>query len=204
MSDRVYTIGHSSHTVEHFIELIRRHGVTAVADVRSHPYSRFAPQFSQDQLKFSLKKSGIAYVFLGKELGARSKNMTCYHQGKVQYDLLAKESLFSEGLQRVQTGMKKYSLALMCSEKDPMECHRAILVARQLHAKGISVSHILADGQQMEHAELEKRLLEMHKLSERNLFDSYEEILDQAYMMQGCRIAYQTDITKQQGFPLGM
>ncbi|MEO5331782.1 MAG: DUF488 domain-containing protein [Magnetococcus sp. YQC-5] len=193
MSDVLYTIGHSNHAMEHFLTLLQQHGVKAVADVRSQPYSSYLPQFSQAELKRSLKMAGIAYVFLGKELGARSDNKKCYLQGKVQYDLLAQEPLFVEGLDRVQRGMQTHTIALMCAEKDPLECHRAILVARHLYERGISVSHILASGDLITHAELEKNMLTMLKLAECNLLESREEVLQRAYILQGGRIAYQAD-----------
>ena len=116
----LYSIGHSTHPFETFVGLLHMHGVTALVDVRSHPYSKHFPQFSKDALKDALQKSGITYVFLGKELGARSENPACYRQGKVQYELLAKEPLFAQGLDRLRQGMQNYQIALMCAEKDPL------------------------------------------------------------------------------------
>jgi hypothetical protein len=104
------TIGHSTHPIDAFIALLKQHGVTALADVRSHPYSRHFPQYSKDALKNALAQAQIAYVFLGKELGARSENPACYRQGKVQYDLLAKEPLFAQGLERLRQGLEKYQM----------------------------------------------------------------------------------------------
>ncbi len=196
MSELLYTIGHSNHPIEGFLTLLRQHGVTALADVRSHPYSRHVPHFSHDELKASLKMAGIAYSFLGKELGARTPNRACYRQGKVQYELLAKEPLFLEGLERVHRGMQKYTIALICSEKDPLECHRAILVARHLYENGTHVAHILSNGSLLGHGDLEKRMLELHKLPERSLIDQKEELLQEAYLLQGGRIAYQVDVVK--------
>ena len=142
----LFTIGHSTHTIEKFISLLDKHNIFALADVRSHPFSRHFPQFSKAELKQSLHDAGITYVFLGNELGARSENPACYRNGKVQYDLLAKEPQFEFGLTRLRRGMTQYSIALMCAEKDPLECHRAMLVARKLHEGGTSVKHILSDG----------------------------------------------------------
>ena len=133
----LFTIGHSNHPIEAFIRLLQGHGVTAVGDVRSHPYSRYAPQYSRDPLKVALAQKGIAYVFLDKELGARSKDPGCYKEGKVQYDRLARQPQFAEGISRVTEGMKQYCIALMCAEKDPLECHRTLLVARKLHEAGV-------------------------------------------------------------------
>src|SRR5437870_5320444 len=104
MSDHnhpVLTIGHSTHSMDAFIALLRQHGVTALADVRSAPFSRFNPQFNKEALKHSLKAHGIKYVFLGRELGARSPDRACYENGRVQYARLARTESFHAGLDRV-------------------------------------------------------------------------------------------------------
>lgn len=193
MNPMLYTIGHSNHDIATFVGLLKQHGVSALCDVRSHPYSRFVPQYSRDALKAAIANSGIAYVFLGKELGARSENPSCYRQGKVQYDRLAQEPKFAEGLQRVRQGMDRYCLALMCAEKDPLDCHRALLVARRLHESGLAVSHIRADGTLESQQELESRLLALCKLPEGDMFKEREEFLSEAYLIQGERVAYQDE-----------
>lgn len=187
------TIGHSTHPIEVFINLLQQHGVTALADVRSHPYSRYFPQYSQEALRQSLTQAGIGYVFLGKELGARSENPACYRQGKVQYELLAQEPTFGQGLERLRQGMEKFRIALMCAEKDPLECHRAVLVARQMHDAGTPVQHILADGQLETHQDMELRMLELHNMSEHDMFSTREEIIMDTYRAHGEQIAYQDE-----------
>jgi uncharacterized protein (DUF488 family) len=189
----LFTIGHSTHPIEKFVGLLKQYGVTALADVRSHPYSRHFPQFSQEALKAALAKEQIAYVFLGKELGARSENPACYRQGKAQYELLAKEPLFADGLKRLQIGMERFCLVLMCAEKDPLDCHRAVLVARQMHESGFPVGHIHADGRLEKHAEMEARMLELLKMSNTDMFRSWEEILQEAYRIRGEKIAYEDE-----------
>jgi uncharacterized protein (DUF488 family) len=189
----LYTIGHSNHPIEAFIALLQLHGVTAVGDVRSHPYSRYAPQYSRDPLKAALARMGVAYVFLGKELGARSKNPDCYEQGKVQYDRLARQPEFAEGIRRVTQGMQQRSIALMCAEKDPLECHRTLLVARKLHEAGVEIAHIHADGSLEDHRMLESRLLDVCKLPAGDMFKQRDEFISQAYAIQGERVAYQDD-----------
>lgn len=193
MNSMLYTIGHSNHDIAAFIGLLKQHGISALCDVRSHPYSRFVPQYSRDALKAAVISSGIAYVFLGKELGARSENPSCYRQGKVQYDRLAQEPQFAEGLKRVRQGMDRYCLALMCAEKDPLDCHRALLVARRLHESGLAVSHIRADGTLESQHELESRLLALCKLPEGDMFKGREDFLTDAYAIQGERVAYQDE-----------
>src|ERR1700733_4659701 len=93
----IYTLGHSNQSLECFLFLLKEHNIGAVADVRSHPHSRSNPQFNRDELEDELKSHGVAYVFLGKELGARTDDRTCYKDGKVQYDSLARTELFGEG-----------------------------------------------------------------------------------------------------------
>lgn len=186
----VFTIGHSTHAIEDFIDLLRRNGVTAIADVRSVPYSRMQPQFNRETLAQALKEHGIAYVFLGKELGARSDDRDCYENGRVQYRRLARTELFRSGLDRVQTGSKNLRVALMCAEREPLDCHRTVLVSRELVAAGTDVIHIHADGRTEPHAETMRRLFGMLGLPESDLFRTEAELLDEAYSAQEARIAY--------------
>jgi uncharacterized protein (DUF488 family) len=191
MSECVYTIGHSTHEPERFIELLRAHEIAAVGDVRSSPYSRMNPQYNRETLKTILAAADITYVFLGRELGARSQDPACYERGKVQYDRLARTELFRAGLDRVRDGMERFRLALMCAEKEPLECHRGILVARELEAIGIEVRHILADASIETHSDSMKRLRAELHLPESDLFRTPEEVIADAYRMQGERIAYE-------------
>jgi uncharacterized protein (DUF488 family) len=190
MQQTVFTIGHSTHRQEHFVSLLSQHGVTAVCDVRSKPYSRVNPQFNREVLKETLRANGIAYVFLGNELGARSDDPSCYEDGKVQYDRLANTELFRQGIQRVQEGMKSYRVGLMCAEKEPLECHRTILIARHLATLRLDVQHIHADGRLESHAAAISRLAQQLYLREDDMFRSREEIMAEAYRMQEERIAY--------------
>lgn len=191
---KIYTIGHSNHEIEVFVGFLRQHGVTALGDVRSHPYSRHVPQYSREALRPVLADFGIVYVFLGKELGARSGNPACYTRGKVQYDLLAKEPCFASGLQRIMRGMERYNIALMCAERDPLYCHRALLVARKLVEAGIMVNHIHANGFLEPQRLMESRLLALCKLPEGDMFKSREEFVAEAYAIQGARVAYQDEV----------
>jgi len=186
----IYTIGHSTHTIDKFIELLLMHEISAVCDVRSHPYSRFNPQFNREVLQEELKSNGIAYVYLGKELGPISDDPQCYVNGKVRYDRLAKTGLFREGLGRLRQGMESYRIALMCAEKDPIMCHRTILVCRHLRADNIKIRHILEDGSIEENPESMTRLSRVLKLQEADLFTMPEEMIERAYDIQGEKIAF--------------
>lgn len=187
------TLGHSTHPIERFIALLKGAGATAVADVRSSPYSRYSPQYSKDALRNALSDAGIAYTFLGKEFGARSTDPSCYRNGKVQYSKLAQSDLFADGLQRVFEGSKKYRIAFVCAERDPIECHRALLVARAFSDRGMTVSHIHSDGTLESHPNLESRLLAAWKLPDGDMFKTRESFIEEAYLLQGDKVAYQDE-----------
>lgn len=190
MAHEVYTVGHSTHSIDRFIDLLLRNQIQVIVDVRSSPFSKFNPQFNRKELQESLRQEGIRYLFLGKELGARSDDPTCYVADKVQYDRLAKTALFQSGLDRVIEGSNKFRVALMCAEKDPLDCHRTILVARELVRKGLAVTHILDSGACESHGDAIKRLVTTLGLSLDDMFRSQQEIFDDAYALQGGRIAY--------------
>lgn len=190
MSSEIFTIGHSTHSIEKFIDLLSTHGIQVVVDVRSSPFSKFNPQFNRENLQSSLKALGIRYVFLGKELGARSEDPACYVADKVQYDRLAKTPLFQSGLDRVIEGANSYRIALMCAEKDPLDCHRTILVARELLKRGLAITHVLEDGSLENHTDSISRLVTTLGMSLDDLFISRDEIIEQAYSRQANRIAY--------------
>ena len=187
------TVGHSTHKIDHFVGLLRLNDVTAVADVRSMPASRHSPQFNRDPLKRSLASAGIKYVFLGRELGARSDDLNCYEAGKVQYDRLAKTELFQNGIERLLHGAAKETIAVACAERDPLDCHRTLLVATQLVAHGATVGHILSDGRIESHDAAMLRLRALHGLAEPDLFHSAAELLAEAMDRQESRIAYVSD-----------
>ena len=194
---RIFTVGHSTHALEDFVSLLKQHSVDAVADVRSVPYSRWQPQYNREDLTEDLKARGIAYVFLGKELGARSDDPKCYENGRVQYRSLAETPLFQSGIKRVRDGSRHKRIALMCAEKDPLDCHRTILVARELVASGVDVAHILEDGSLEPHDETMKRLSEQLRLPAQDLFLTADELEDRAYAAQEQRIAYVEEVATQ-------
>lgn len=189
-AETVYTIGHSTHPLETFMGLLKQHSVSAIADVRSSPFSRYNPQFNKDALERALKANGIKYVFLGRELGARSDDPSCYENGRVQYGRLAKTELFETGLSRVMRGAQTHRIALMCAEKEPLDCHRTLLVARALVERGVPVTHIWADGQTESHGDAMLRLLDMVGLPRVDLFLTQQELLAQALRRQEDRVSY--------------
>lgn len=186
----VHTVGHSTHAIGAFIGLLKGAGITAVADVRSSPFSRHMPWFNRPELKNALAEAGIAYSFLGRELGARPEDRSCYRDGTARYDLIARTELFARGLDRVLEGAAKYRIALMCAEKDPLDCHRNVLVARALAARGAEIRHILPDGAIEPNDATERRLLDMLGRTSLDMFAPAEEQLALAYAERAARIAY--------------
>ena len=190
MANTIYTIGHSNYKITEFLYLIKQHEIEVIADVRSAPYSKYAPQYNKDVLKKALNNNGIKYLFLGSELGARPADPDCYINGRVCFEKLKETPLFQQGISRLLEGAKNFKVCLLCSEKDPINCHRTILVARTLAKKGVVIQHILENGAIIDQAEIEKQMLEQFKL-EPGLFDNNMDILIQdAYEMQEKNVSY--------------
>lgn len=191
MNATIFTIGHSTQSRNELIDRLRMHGITALADVRSVPYSRRNPQFNREDLRLALKAQGVRYVFLGKELGARSEDECCYVSDKVSYQLLERTELFKSGVARVLEGARTYKVAMMCAEKDPLDCHRTILVARELARRGCNTQHILMDGSLESQSEALTRLVKQLRLdAAEDMFRSREMTFEEAYDRQAERIAY--------------
>ena len=186
----VLTIGHSTHALEAFLALLRQHDVTAVADVRSAPYSRFNPQFNREPFAQALGTEGVRYVYLGNELGGRSEDPACYEDGRIRYDRVAATESFRSGLARVVDGAARHRIALMCAEKEPLDCHRTLLVSRALHEQGVDVAHIHAGGRLEPHGEAIDRLFDMLKLPREDLYRTREELIAAAVARQSERVAY--------------
>jgi uncharacterized protein (DUF488 family) len=153
----ILTIGHSNHPLDRFIALIEGAGVTAIADVRSKPVSRFVPHFNRNRLEAALNERGIAYLFLGRELGGRPDTPTLLKNGKPDYAAMAQTPSFAAGLTRIVDAGTKQRVALLCAERDPIDCHRFLLIGRALAARSIDVAHILATGEIESHADTERR-----------------------------------------------
>ncbi|MEO6861018.1 MAG: DUF488 domain-containing protein [Microcoleus sp.] len=201
---KLFTIGHSNLSIEAFLFRLQQHGITAVADVRSHPFSRYLPHFNKPEITASLSMAGIQYVFLGKELGARPEDLSCYDTGgKALYERVAATPLFAAGIQRLLNGAANYKISLMCAEKDPMTCHRTILVCHKLKEFNLQINHILSDGDLESHQDLEVRLLSKFNKGKKNhepiqlsLFELKPQVKDEivdletAYYRHGLEVAY--------------
>ena len=191
----VFTVGHSNHSLATFLALLQKHGIDEVVDVRSSPYSRYAPHFNRDVLTKILGEvgeGGIKYVFMGGELGGRPADRSCYDAvGRVCYDRLADTDLFKGGIMQTIRIANEHRAVLMCSEKEPLDCHRTLLVARVLVKRGIVVKHILADGGLEYHAAAMGRLVDTFKLPRNgDLFHSPDEVIDDALARQAKRVGY--------------
>lgn len=186
----VYSIGHSNHPLDKFIGLLKKHRISLVCDVRSAPYSRRNPHFNREMLAKSLNNEQIGYAFLGKELGAKSRDQSCYVDGKVQYSLLAKTPLFKSGLDRLISEAESRRLTLMCAEENPLNCHRTILVCRHLRAQVSNILHIRGDSELETHEHFEQRLIGLTGATQGELFSNSENMVEQAYDNRGKDMAY--------------
>ncbi len=164
-----YSIGHSNFPADRFVALLHAAGVGAIADVRTTPFSRSCPWFSAKNLKPLLEQNGIAYLPYGVALGGRPQSVELYCDGIADYEAMARQAEFQAGLDRLiadagqghAPGPTPSRLCLMCAEREPLDCHRCLLVARALAARGFTVGHILSDGTVEAHAATERRLLEL-------------------------------------------
>jgi uncharacterized protein (DUF488 family) len=186
----LFTIGHSNHTIERFLALARGAGVTAIADVRSTPASRRYPWFNQARLAPLLAAEGIAYVPLGDALGGRPRDPRLYREdGAADYDAMARTDEFRAGLDRVADGARRYRVCLMCAEREPLDCHRCLLVTRALAERGFAVGHVLADATIEPHGQTEERLLKLAGAAA-DLFADRRQRLAAAYARRAGTAAY--------------
>ena len=154
----LFTIGHSNQALDHFLSLLQRHGIEAVADVRTVPWSRYVPHFNAKALGAALASQGIGYVPLGAELGGRPAGDEFYdEQDHVLYGRLAAGAAFQDGLDQVLARARTSRIALLCSEEDPARCHRHLLIGRVLRERGVGLTHIRRDGRMETEAQLAAR-----------------------------------------------
>ena len=168
----IKTIGHSNHPIERFLDLLKAGGVRLLVDVRSMPYSRRFPQFGRERLARSLGEAGIDYLWEGEALGGLPGQGGGYNE-------LAARPTFKDALGRLIERAESMTLCLMCAEKEPLDCHRTVLVARRLAERGVAVEHLLADGSTRVHGDVEVALLAKNKTAD--LFDDRAQQLARAY-----------------------
>ncbi len=195
-----HTVGHSVYPVDEFIVLLQKNHINCIVDVRSSPYSKFASQYNREALKISLKEAGIVYLYMGESLGARYEDEALlFDDGKVDFEKVRNTKNFQQGLSRLIEGLDKgYKISLMCSEKEPFDCHRFVLVSKALKDKDVEIQHIVPDGL-VSNDELEDRIFEKYKkekLYRHNLTDTEEENVNKAYVRRNRDVAYNA-ITKE-------
>jgi uncharacterized protein (DUF488 family) len=184
------TIGHSNIPADRFIGLLRGVGVNAIADVRSTPASRRFPWFSAKNLAARLQQEGMVYLLLGDMLGGRPRDASLYRDGVADYEAMAKRPEFRAGLDRLLATTAQHRVCLMCAEREPLDCHRCLLVARALAERGLSVGHILFDGTITPHAAIEQQLLSDYDASADLFSAGQSERLAAAYRRRARAVAY--------------
>jgi uncharacterized protein (DUF488 family) len=143
----IWTVGHSNHSADYFAQLVLSEQVEFIADVRSYPYSRFAPHFNRDEIAATMNRHEVGYLFLGEELGGRPTRDEHYDaDGHALYRLMSEEKAFADAIERLIAGAGRHRIALLCSEGDPRHCHRRLLVGKVLTDRGLELRHILTDG----------------------------------------------------------
>jgi len=193
----IYTVGHSTHQIDYFVELLREYGVNCLVDVRSVAASAYNPQYNQEPFKNYLKRNNITYLHFAEEFGARQTDPELLDKdGKLDFEKVRKGRLFKSGLDRIWQGVEKgYVIAIMCSESEPLDCHRFSMVSVGLVKDGFEVKHILKDKTIKTNAELEDALIKKYekKLPQKDLFNpdiSNEEQLKEAYRLKNDEIGY--------------
>ncbi len=184
----LFTIGHSNLTADRFVALLKHAGVTAIADVRSVPFSRWCPWFSGKALAERLAREAIAYIALGDALGGRPRDPRLYRDGIADYEAMAARAEFAAGLERVVDEMARHRVCLLCAEREPLDCHRCLLVGRALAERGLALGHLRADGTIEPHAATEQRLLALSG-GEVDLFREPAERLALAYRRRAQAVA---------------
>jgi uncharacterized protein (DUF488 family) len=188
----LFSIGYSNIPADRFIAMQRAAGVSAIADVRSTPFSRFCPWFSAKNLAPLLAASGIGYTTYGVELGGRPNDPALYRDGIADFEAMARQASFQAGLDRLVAEAARSRLCMMCSEREPLECHRCLLIARALAARGLTVGHILHDGGIEPHAVTEQRLLALEGNEENLFITGHSERLAAAYLRRVRAVAYRS------------
>ena len=200
--NQLFTIGHSNQSQEEFLAMLRRHGVNCVVDVRSVPASKYTPQFNMEELRRFLKHNDVQYLHFGNEFGARRTD--CINEdGQVDFEEAVKTTAFLSGVERIKNGIEKgYRIALMCSEANPLECHRFSLVARYFYENGWDVQHILKEAELAPHETLEQQMIQEFMHSRKyhvpevdELFGTYtkEDQRQDAYRLKNREIGYRAE-----------
>ncbi|SOC27449.1 DUF488 domain-containing protein [Thalassospira xiamenensis] len=187
----IFTIGHSTMEMTTFIDRLRSHDISDLVDVRSSPYSRYCSQFDRQHIRTSVYRAKMRYTYLGQALGGRPKAAHCYNGHVADYEIMAKESSFTDGIKHLLAGaMRGHKICLMCSESSPCDCHRCLLVGRALSSQSVVVKHIMGDNKIATQSDIEELLLQKSSMTEPDLFASRDEQLSTAYRKHSMQVAY--------------
>lgn len=204
MVDTVYSIGYSGFSVEELIGTLQKKQISLVVDVRSHPYSQWFSVYNRENIEKTLKQAGIYYRNYASEFGARQEEKQYYSRdGYLDFELFSKSPQFMHGMEKLITSMKKdYCFVLMCAEKDPFNCHRTMLVSRAFHDAGYHVVHLMPNGKEVTHEEIESRLLDTYfpNRNQTTLFSepcSDAEYLVESYRKRNAEIGYSIEDEKK-------
>ena len=190
MNKTLLTIGHSNHGLNDFMNLLSTNKIELVIDVRSAPYSKIYPHFNRESLESSLTKNSIKYLFLGDSVGGRSNSIDDYSNGRVVYKKLAEKKEYISSINLIISLSSQHKAVLMCSEKEPLECHRTLLISRSIEASKVKVLHIHRNGKIESHEEAIERLLRIWNLDSPSLFGKDIERIDEALFKQESKYAF--------------
>ena len=193
----IYTVGHSTHQLDYFLELLKEYGVTCLIDVRSVAASSYNPQYNKEPLTNFLKRNGIQYLHFAEEFGARHTDPDLLDdEGKVNFEKVRKSWAFKNGVEKVWIALEKgFVISLMCSESEPFDCHRFSMVSIALDKDGFDVKHIMKDKTVKSNTDLENQLLKKYdkKLPKPDMFNpdiSLDDQLKEAYRLRNKEIAF--------------
>ena len=188
----IHTVGHSNLSAESLVGMLKRRGIAQVIDVRSTPYSRYVPHFNRDNIRATLERNGIGYTHMGDALGGRPQDDRLYDRdGRANYELMAQEKTFQDGVRQMEQMAENSHIALMCTEADPLRCHRTLLVSQELASRGMNIIHLMQDEQQESHEETMEKLLALWKLlRDKDAGMTRRQLIEEAVRNQAAKVAY--------------
>ena len=188
----IHTVGHSNLSAEGLMGMLKRQGITQVIDVRSTPYSRYVPHFNRDNIRATLERNGTGYTHMGDALGGRPQDDRLYDRdGRANYELMAQEKTFQDRVRQVEEMTEDGHTLLMCTEADPLRCHRTLLVSQELASRGADIIHLMRDGQQESHEETMEKLLALWKfLRDGDAGMTRRQLIKEAVRNQAAEVAY--------------
>lgn len=192
----IYTIGYSGFKIEDFINTLKKYNINSVIDVRSNPHSQFYVDYNKENLENTLKTNKIIYRNYKDEFGARQEDKSFYTNGCLNFKAFSQSKIFQSGLKKIINAMPLgYTFVLMCSEKEPIRCHRNIMVARVFFEQGYEVKNILSDGTYVTQDEIEKELVNIYYPNREQLSLlseplTWNEMVENCYKLQNHKIGY--------------